>query len=589
MKKTIIFALTLLLLMGCRHHRAVSPRLVELDSLIAVAPDSAAALLQAIPDDSLPTAADRAYRALLLTQAKYKADIHAYRLDTINLAVNYYADGHDKDKRTRSLLYKGCVMEELPQLDSAMYCYLEANQYAEHHGQMRLQAYLLFRIAQLYQYSYTEDDKAIEYYRHSLGLYRQTGDSLRVLYCLSELAALYRNSIPDSVVPVALQASRLAQELGDDTYYCVNLETLAGHYLFGDDLRQAKALALTALSNPSVAPATALRCLNTACQAMAQLGEVDSAQAMLARIPVPATAGDSIDWMRSQALVAYAKGDLPTYVRLSGQRSDMADGLLVRSLQQKLIDIEKDSQLHIAEADSKLAQQHSRFIAILAIVLFLLVGIAFAFWQKRKKLEAVTKQNEINKLYLELKEISRRSESLSQQNKELSQENEELQALAKKVQQTESDLSTDKDYADLENERFKEKQLSKSLEYIAGLLHTFIQQSHELKPSEFMEKFRKGFLETPNGGEVDFWYTLRVQADQVHSGAVEKLLAEHPDLNETFIRVLCMSALGFSTEMMATCLQHNSDYIRTLKNRLKKKLDINCSIPEYLKQLGETR
>ena len=147
----------------------------------------------------------------------------------------------------------------------------------------------------------------------------------------------------------------------------------------------------------------------------------------------------------------------------------------------------------------------------------------------------------------------------------------------------------DKDYADLENERFKEKQLSKSLEYIAGLLHTFIQQSHELKPSEFMEKFRKGFLETPNGGEVDFWYTLRVQADQVHGGAVEKLLAEHTDLNEKSIRVLCMSALGFSTEMMATCLQHKSDYINTLKNRLKKKLDINCSIPDYLKQLGETR
>ena len=367
----------LILLAGCRQQQADLPRLVELDSLIAVAPDSAAALLEAIPADSLPTAADCAYRALLLTQAKYKADIHAYRLDTINLAVDYYADGHDKDKRTRSLLYKGCVMEDLPQLDSAMYCYLEANQYAEHHGQMRLQAYLLFRIAQLYQYSYTEDDKAIEYYRQSLGHYRQTGDSLRVLYCLSELAALYRNSIPDSVVPVALQASRLAQELGDDTYYCVNLETLAGHYLFGDDLRQAKALALTALSNPSVAPATALRCLNTACQAMAQLGEVDSAEAMLARIPVPATAGDSIDWMRSQALVAYAKGDLPTYVRLSGQRSDMADGLLVRSLKHRLA----MSQAHY-EAEQENAR-HSRLrsdaMTAIACLLALLLVLSLAF------------------------------------------------------------------------------------------------------------------------------------------------------------------------------------------------------------------
>ncbi len=172
MPRLLIVMMVCVLLAGCRQQQADLPRLVELDSLIAVAPDSAAALLEAIPADSLPTAADCAYRALLLTQAKYKAYIHAYRLDTINLAVGYYADGHDKDKRTRSLLYKGCVMEELPQLDSAMYCYLEANQYAEHHGQMRLQAYLLFRIAQLYQYSYTEDDKAIEYYRQSLGHYR---------------------------------------------------------------------------------------------------------------------------------------------------------------------------------------------------------------------------------------------------------------------------------------------------------------------------------------------------------------------------------------------------------------------------------
>ena len=102
--------------------------------------------LPTIPDDSLPTAADRAYRALLLTQAKYKADIHAYRLDTINLAVNYYADGHDKDKRTRSLLYKGCVMEELPQLDSAMYYYKYAEDMATQSGDTYHRGYALMRM-----------------------------------------------------------------------------------------------------------------------------------------------------------------------------------------------------------------------------------------------------------------------------------------------------------------------------------------------------------------------------------------------------------------------------------------------------------
>jgi len=71
----LLISVCALLLAGCRQQQADLPRLVELDSLIAVSPDSAAALLEAIPADSLPTAADCAYRALLLTQAKYKADI----------------------------------------------------------------------------------------------------------------------------------------------------------------------------------------------------------------------------------------------------------------------------------------------------------------------------------------------------------------------------------------------------------------------------------------------------------------------------------------------------------------------------------
>ena len=79
--------MVLLLLMGCRRQVAVSPRLVELDSLIAVAPDSAAALLEAIPSDSLRDPDNRAYHALLLTQARYKAYIPATSDSAINIAL----------------------------------------------------------------------------------------------------------------------------------------------------------------------------------------------------------------------------------------------------------------------------------------------------------------------------------------------------------------------------------------------------------------------------------------------------------------------------------------------------------------------
>ena len=116
MKRLCVTTLTILLLLaGCRHNRAVSPRLVELDSLIAVAPDSAAALLEAFPAASLRNPENRAYHALLITQAKYKAYIPATSDSAINIAVDYYVTDNkgSYDHRIRSLIYKGCVMTEL--------------------------------------------------------------------------------------------------------------------------------------------------------------------------------------------------------------------------------------------------------------------------------------------------------------------------------------------------------------------------------------------------------------------------------------------------------------------------------------------
>ncbi len=177
MPRLLIVMMVCVLLAGCRQQQADLPRLVELDSLIAVAPDSAAALLAAYPDDSLRTDDDRAYHALLLTQAKYKAYIHAYSLDTINMAVAHYADGHDTGKRTRSLLYKGCVFEDLSRLDSAMYYYKYAEDMATQSGDTYHRGYALMRQAWMYQCQY-DTRCAIDLYRMAFleyGLWQDYG------------------------------------------------------------------------------------------------------------------------------------------------------------------------------------------------------------------------------------------------------------------------------------------------------------------------------------------------------------------------------------------------------------------------------
>lgn len=112
------FSILILLVLTCainscgRHADRVS--LVGIDSLIMQNPDSACELLAAYTADSLTTDDDRAYHALLTTIAHYKAYRPASSDSTINIAVNHYDhDGANPDHRMRSLLYKGCVMEEL--------------------------------------------------------------------------------------------------------------------------------------------------------------------------------------------------------------------------------------------------------------------------------------------------------------------------------------------------------------------------------------------------------------------------------------------------------------------------------------------
>lgn len=145
-----------------------------------------------------------------------------------------------------------------------------------------------------------------------------------------------------------------------------------------------------------------------------------------------------------------------------------------------------------------------------------------------------------------------------------------------------------KDTARLQSVQDMEKKMSKSLGYVAGFLRHFIEQSNELKPSEFLNEFRKFFQETSKSGTVDFWDVLNTQVDILYGSAYQRMLAQHSNLSDKDIKIICMSALGFSSVMMATCLQHKSDYIETMKNRLKKKLGIKCSIAEYLKQFVET-
>ena len=370
-----IITIILLALAGCRQGSVDSPRLVELDSLIAVAPDSAAALLAAYPDDSLRTDDDRAYRALLLTQAKYKANIHAYRLDTINLAVAHYADGHDTDKRTRSLLYKGCVFEELPRLDSAMYYYKAAEDHASRSGDTYHRGYALMRMASLFQSKYAKQH-AIDCYRKALVAFNQINNGYHAIYCQQELGNLYLTINLDSAFFFTGQAMALSLQMDSAEYdYC--LSTLASCYLIKQDYRQCIDNACQVISMASNRKSVFRSC-HWAAQAYARLSMVDSSIYYFQLAPPPLDKADSVLFLTTKSYI-----DRDSVI-IQNQFGNMADTLVcfedIVALDHVLKSYENERQQKV-----KVQNERKLFLWLSLSALLLTIAGVTTYFRKRQK------------------------------------------------------------------------------------------------------------------------------------------------------------------------------------------------------------
>ena len=386
----IIIMVCALLLAGCRQQQADLPRLVELDSLIAVAPDSAAALLEAIPADSLPTAADRAYRALLLTQAKYKAYIPATSDSLINQAVAHYVtdDRGDYDRRIRSLIFKGCVMTELNQPDSAVYWFKAAENAARPDDHANL-GYILFRIGDLYQYEFVASNLAIAYYQRALPHLKESGQSFYEMASLSELASLSSLDNRYSDWRYVMPAMMKSLSQNDMNYISANLATLGTNKLYKEDYSMAIRLFTQVLDLPA-SVTTHSRCHLMLAQAYAATEKFDSARIHLKK-SVIISAIDSMLYNRTAAMIDYACDDIAGYYEHDQVADDIAHNMLLASEATKLKDTEDSYILQLSENEKQICSMRVRLLAltILAVIALIVFYLIICRYRVKSENEAI--------------------------------------------------------------------------------------------------------------------------------------------------------------------------------------------------------
>lgn len=130
-EKNILFILTILLLLACtacyRSTRHVTEHLSQAEGLIWAAPDSALHILESISTSRHLTGKEQADYALLLSLAQYRCYIPVSSDSLINLAIEYYKDKNDADKKGAAFYVKGCILEEYTKdIPNALLAYKEA-------------------------------------------------------------------------------------------------------------------------------------------------------------------------------------------------------------------------------------------------------------------------------------------------------------------------------------------------------------------------------------------------------------------------------------------------------------------------------
>ena len=195
-RKNILFNLTIILLLACtacdRSTRHVTENLSQAEELIWTAPDSALHILESIPTSRHLIGKEHADYVLLLSLAQYRCYIPVSSDSSmIDLAVEYYKDKNDADKKGAAFYVKGCILEEYTKdIPNALLAYKEAEMCIPDMNEKRYVARIYSSLGYINKKSF-HFDPAKEYYQKAVQANIDGKDTVAYASNLLNLSTLY--------------------------------------------------------------------------------------------------------------------------------------------------------------------------------------------------------------------------------------------------------------------------------------------------------------------------------------------------------------------------------------------------------------
>jgi hypothetical protein len=541
---------------GCDAHR-YDGRLVAVDSLMRSDPDSALAMLEALPVGSISTEGDRAYYGLLISQARYKAYVTATSDSDINRALAYYRKhSGEREKLTRSYIYKGAVMEELGHPDSAMYYYKSAEATAAPDDYFNL-GYSKMRIGELYQAQVSQDSAAILCLKDAIQYFTLLNDTNYLIACYGDLGAICGTRYPDSTEYYLKYAIDLAKRYNPSKQYTYKSK-LAGFNLYHKhDYSKANALAMDVVNN-GAEDSYEKQFYYYAALSYLKLGLTDSAKNVLSIIPEPIDAVDSMNYYDVVSKIALAEDNMVEYSLNIAKSKALQSQFTLNRKEKELVKTDVNFQRQQANENVERANHRSNFLGLLIIIILIILVITIVLLNRRikeKEEERAANEDELRKMINSL--IEKTQQATQNDVKASTLVNYRIEAL--------NEL-----FNSIKFKAHEKNNKKKTIITLSGLLNG-------LSDYYTLLNFKLS---------NNFWEKIKLSVDGEYNGIATYVEQSYPDLTEREVRMFWLFCANISPQIIKICM--NFTNARTATNYrsiiIKKKMGLDMTFDDYIEK-----
>ena len=401
--KFLLSVLVCLLLASCKPHYTDNETILEAESLLYTAPDSAYRLLLSIKHPENLPKADYAAWCLNYTHVQYKLYMHIKSDSIINIAIDYYSKKDLPQYSGTGYYLAGCIAVQFNQNKKAMLAFKQAENLLKTTKEDNLKGLVNFNIGA----AYFRDDLSnlsLHYYEESFKYFKRAKNRRYQAYAYRAISDIYcKMDYPfEKVIYYTDIAIQLSKEVGDSINYYNNI-VRKGELLSERDYSKSKEFLLKGYRS---LPTQKSECAAFLSTTYSKLNQLDSARYYLnVALKDTLTLNQTLVNSIAGAYVAKGEGNHNMAFHYLVKAYNTRDTITQKSMLNQLYRIDKQYDLVQKEkenAELKIANQRNAIIITVLTIVVLVVLLILSLIRIRHKQKQAAYEIEKQRLEFEV-------------------------------------------------------------------------------------------------------------------------------------------------------------------------------------------